>query len=267
VAPIAQESKIPMISPASTNPKVTSVGDYVFRVCFTDKFQGMVLADFAWNTLKAKKAAILSDLKSDYSKGLAEYFKSRFVAKGGQIVAEPTYSGGDKDFKAQLTAIKGVNPDAIMVPGYYTDAGLIVMQAQQLGIKAPMFGGDGWESPKLLSIGGAALEGHYFSTHYSMEVQSPKIQNFVKNYKARYGDYPDALAALGYDSALLLADAMKRAGTTDGKALRDALAATKDLEVVTGKISIDAERNPQKPAAILTIKNGQFKLIDTIQPE
>jgi branched-chain amino acid transport system substrate-binding protein len=267
VAPIAQEAKIPLISPASTNPKVTEVGDYVFRVCFTDRFQGRVLADFALKTIKAKKLAILSDLKSDYSKGLAECFKERFVAKGGQIVAEPSYSGGDKDFKAQLTAIKGTEPDAILVPGYYTDVGLIVMQAKQLGIKVPLFGGDGWESPKLLSIGGAALEGHYFSTHYSMEVASPKIQSFVKHYQERYGEYPDALAALGYDSAYVLADAMKRAGTTESKALRDAIAATKDFETVTGKITIDAERNPQKPAVILTIKNGQFKLLETIQPD
>ncbi len=267
VAPIAQESKIPLITPASTNPKVTAVGDYIFRVCFTDKFQGQVLADFALKTLKAKKIAILSDLKSDYSKGLGDCFKERFVQKGGQIVAEPAYSGGDKDFKAQLTAIKSAAPDGILVPGYYTDVGLILIQARQLGITVPLFGGDGWESPKLLSIGGEATEGNYFSTHYSAEVNTPKVQNFVKNYKAKYGEYPDALAALGYDSAYVLADAIKRAGTTESKALRDALAATKNVDSVTGSITIDAERNPQKPAVILKITGGQFKMLETIQPE
>jgi branched-chain amino acid transport system substrate-binding protein len=265
-APIAQASKIPMISPSSTNPKVTETGDHIFRVCFTDKFQGRVLADFARNTLKASKAAILVDLKSDYSQGLAQYFTERFVGLGGQVLAERNYSGGDKDFKSQLTAIKAIGPEVIMIPGYYTDVGLIALQAQQLGMKTPMIGGDGWESPKLLEIAGDAVEGHYFSTHYSAEAQTPLVDSFVKAYQAKYGAAPDALAALGYDSVLVLVDALKRAGKAEPGAIRDALAATKNVEAVSGRISMDAERNPTKPAVILTVQKGRFKLVETIQP-
>lgn len=266
-APVAQEARRPMVSPSSVNARVTRVGDYIFRVCFTDTFQGRVLAEFAWKTLKTRKVAILGDLKSDYSKGLAECFKERFAAKGGAVVAESGYTGGDKDFKAQLTAIKEAGPEAILVPGYYTDVGLIALQARELGIKVPLFGGDGWESSRLLAIGGAALEGDCFATHYSAESTAPKVQTFVKSYTARYGDAPDALAALGYDSAWVLAEAIKRAGTIEPQALRDALAATKDLEAVTGRITLDAECNPRKTVVMLTIKNGRFKLLESIQPE
>lgn len=265
-APIAQQAKIPMISPASTNPKVTEVGDYIFRVCFTDRFQGAVLANFMLNSLKATQVALLIDLKSDYSKGLAAYFKETFLKGGGKILAEPNYSGGDRDFNAQLTAIKGLNPQAILVPGYYTDVGLIALQARQLGLKVPLVGGDGWESPRLLEIGGEAMEGHYFSTHYSPDDKSPRVQEFVKQYRERFGQTPDALAALGYDSARLLLDAIQRAGSTDSAKLRDALAQTKDFEAVTGRITIDQERNPTKPAIILTIRQGQFQYVETIQP-
>jgi branched-chain amino acid transport system substrate-binding protein len=265
-APICQESKIPMISPASTNPKVTETGDYVFRVCFIDPFQGTVMANFALKTLKLKSVAVLTDVKSDYSLGLAKFFKEGFTAGGGKIVAEQNYSGGDKDFNAELTAIKGMNPDGIFVPGYYTEVGLISRQARQLGINVPLFGGDGWESSSLVPIGGTALEGNYFSTHYSPEDTSPAVQNFVKAFKDKYHETPDAMAALGYDSAMILADAIKRAGTTDGIKVRDALAATKDFAGVTGKITIDPNRNASKPAVILTIKDGQFKYVETIAP-
>lgn len=265
-APICQQNKIPMISPSSTNPKVTEVGDYIFRVCFIDPFQGTVMAKFAKNTLKAQKVAILSDVKAPYSVGLAEFFKKQFLADGGTIVAEPKYNGGDRDFNAQLTAIKATNPDAIFVPGYYTEAGLIALQARRLGINVPLFGGDGWESPKLIEIGGTAVEGCYYSTHYSPEDTSPAIQEFVKKYQAKYNGVPDAMAALGYDSAKVLADAIKRAGTTEGSKLREALAATKEFQGVTGKTNIDDKRNANKPAVIVTIKNGQFKYVETIAP-
>lgn len=265
-APIAQQSRIPMISPASTNPKVTEVGDYIFRVCFTDRFQGAVLANFVLNSLKATQVALLIDLKSDYSKGLASYFKESFIKQGGKVLAEPNYSGGDKDFNAQLTAIKGLNPQAILVPGYYTDVGLIALQARQLGLKVPMVGGDGWESPRLIEIGGEALEGHFFSTHYSPDDQSARVQEFVKQYRERFGQIPDALAALGYDSARLLLDALQRAGSTESVKLREALAQTKDFEAVTGRITIDHERNPTKPAIILTVRQGKFQYVETIQP-
>lgn len=265
-APICQQNKIPMISPSSTNPKVTEVGDYIFRVCFIDPFQGTVMAKFAKNTLKAQKVAILLDVKAPYSVGLAQFFKERFLADGGMIVAEQRYNGGEKDFNAQLTAIKAQGPDAVFVPGYYTEAGLIALQARRLGITVPLFGGDGWESPKLIEIGGNAIEGCYYSTHYSPEDTSPAIQEFVKKFKAKYNEVPDAMAALGYDSAKVLVDAMKRAGTTDSQKLRDAIAATKEFQGVTGKTQIDDKRNASKPAVIVTIKNGQFKYVETIAP-
>lgn len=266
-APICQEDKIPMISPASTNPKVTQTGDYIFRVCFTDPFQGKLLAEFAEKTLKAKRVAILSDVAAPYSVGLAQYFREPFVAAGGQIVVEQKYSSGDRDFKAQLTAIKAENPDAIFVPGYYTEVGLIVLQARQLGINVPLFGGDGWEAPQLIETAGKALEGTYYSTHYSPEDTSPVVQDFVKAFQAKYGgETPDAMAALGYDSAKVLADAIKRAGTTDSAKLRDAIAATKDLPCVTGKLTLDADRNPTKSAVIITVKDGKFKYVETISP-
>jgi branched-chain amino acid transport system substrate-binding protein len=265
-APICQQYKIPMISPASTNPKVTETGDYIFRVCFIDPFQGTVMANFARKTLKLNTAAVLTDVKSDYSLGLARFFKAGFAADGGKIVAEQNYSAGDKDFNAQLTAIKAENPDGIFVPGYYTEVGLIALQARQLGITVPIFGGDGWESSSLVPIGGKALEGCYFSTHYSPEDTSPAVQDFVKRFRAQHQETPDAMAALGYDSAMILADAIKRAGSTDGAKVAAALAATKDFAGITGKITIDENRNASKPAVILTIQDGQFKYVETIAP-
>jgi branched-chain amino acid transport system substrate-binding protein len=273
-APNCQESKIPMISPASTNPKVTQVGDYIFRVCFLDSFQGgKVLSGFAHDTLKAKSVAVLKDVKSDYSVGLAKFFVDGYTALGGKIAAEQNYSGGDKDFNAQLTAIKAANPDAVFVPGYYTEVGLIALQARQLGLNVPLFGGDGWESSVLVSIGGAALEGDYYSTHYSPDDNSPLVRQFVAHFKEKYGETPDSMAALGYDSALILADALKRAGagdsgvaTTDAAKLREAIAATKDFHGVTGTITIDENRNASKSAVIVTIKDGAPKYVQTIAP-
>ena len=266
--PIAQANGIPMISPSSTNPKVTETGDFIFRVCFIDPFQGGLLAGFARNTLKAKKVAIFSDVSAPYSVGLAQYFREGFLAGGGEIIAEQKYTGGDKDFKAQLTAIKSTQPDAIMVPGYYNDVGLIVAQARQLGINVPLFGGDGWEAPELLQIaGGEALQGTYYSTHFSPESADPLVQKFVAGYKAKYdGETPDAMAALGYDSVMVLADAIRRAGTTEARALRDAIAATKDFPGATGVTTLDANRNATKPAVIITVKDGAFHYVETITP-
>lgn len=266
-APIAQANKIPMISPSSTNPKVTETGDYIFRVCFTDPFQGKLLAEFAKKTLKAQKVAVFSDVAAPYSVGLAQYFVEPFMTNGGQIVSDQKFTGGDKDFKAQLTAIKATAPDAIFVPGYYTDAGLIVAQARQLGINVPLFGGDGWEAPELIQIAGSALEGTYYSTHFSAENDDPKVQKFVAAYRAKYnGETPDAMAALGYDSAMVLADAIKRAGTVESQKLRDAIAATKDYEGVTGKTTLDEHRDASKSAVIITVKDGKFKYVETIAP-
>ena len=266
-APICQANHIPMISPASTNPDVTRTGDYIFRVCFIDPFQGTVMANFAARTLKMKRVAVLTDVKSDYSKGLAKFFKERFLANGGEIVAELDYNGGDKDFKAQLTAIKAANPDGVFVPGYYTECGLISVQAKQLGLNVPLFGGDGWESDDLLKIGREAVEGNYFSSHYHPSVGTEVCKQFVENYKKRWdGKTPDTMAALGYDSALILADAIKRAGTTDGPQLRDAIAATKDFPAVTGTITINENRDATKSAVILKIEDGKFKYLETVEP-
>jgi branched-chain amino acid transport system substrate-binding protein len=266
-APICQQNKVPMISPSSTNPDVTKTGDYIFRVCFIDPFQGTVMANFATKTLKFKRVAVFTDVKSDYSKGLAKFFKEQFKANGGEIVNELDYNGGDKDFKAQLTSIKAANPDGVFVPGYYTEAALICVQAKQLGLNVPLFGGDGWESSKLTEIGGDAVEGNYFSTHYSPEVATDISKKFVANYSKRWqGKSPDALAACAYDSAIVLIDALKRAGTTDGSKLRDAIAATKNFEAVTGKISINENRDASKSAVILQVKGGKFAYLETVQP-
>ncbi len=271
-APICQQFKVPMISPSSTNPKLTEMGDYIFRVCFTDKFQGEVIAKFALSKLNAKRVAIFTDVKSDYSKGLAKYFKDAFVAAGGQVVAELDFNGGDKDFKAQLTAIKGANPDGVFIPGYYTDAALIAIQAKQLGLNVPLFGGDGWESEKLTEIGKQAVEGNYFSTHYHEVVATEKSRQFVTAYKKRWKKSdgspktPDALAACGYDSAIVLAEAIKRAGSTDGPKIREALAGLKDFEAVTGKITINEKRDASKGAVILKVEGGKFIHRETIAP-
>lgn len=265
-APICQQSGIPMISPASTNPKVTETGDYVFRVCFIDPFQGTVMANFAEKTLKVSKVAIFTDVKSDYSKGLAKFFKESF-AKNGQLTSELDYSGGDKDFKAQLTTIKNSNPQAVFVPGYYTDVALIRIQARQLGLDVPFFGGDGWEGADLLAIGKEAVEGDYFSTHYSPEAGSPKGKAFVEAYKKRYnGKVPDAMAALGYDSAMILADAIKSSGSTEGTKIKEALTKVKDYDAVTGNITINKERNADKSAVILQVKGGAFHYLETVGP-
>lgn len=266
MAPIAQAAKIPMVTPSSTNPKVTQLGEYVFRVCFIDPFQGLVMAKFASEELKVKRVAILRDVKNDYSVGLADFFKETFVKNGGQIVVDQSYSAGDMDFKSQLTSIRSRAPEAIFVPGYYTEVGLIARQARELGIKVPLLGGDGWDSPKLYEIGGSAINGSYFSNHYSAEDTSPHVQQFIKNYQTKYGIVPDGLAAMGYDAARVLVDAMNRAGTHAPAAVREALANTTDFQGVTGKISIDAERNAVKPAVVLGIKDGQFRYTTTINP-
>jgi branched-chain amino acid transport system substrate-binding protein len=266
VAPIAQAAKVPMISPSSTNPRVTEVGDYIFRVCFIDPFQGSVMAKFAANTLKVKKVAILYDVKNDYSVGLRQFFTNTFQGLGGQVVGEQSYSEGDSDFRAQLTQLKSLKPEAIYVPGYYTEAGTVARQARELGITAPLMGGDGWDSQRLFEIGGQAIEGSYISNHYSADDPNPVIQKFVADYKAQHGTAPDALAALAYDAAKILVDAMKRAGSTEGPALRDAIAATKAFGGVTGSINIDEKRNAVKPAVVLKVAGGKFQYVETIAP-
>jgi branched-chain amino acid transport system substrate-binding protein len=265
-APICQQDKIPLISPAATNPKVTEVGDYISRVCFIDPFQGTVMAKFALSK-GWKKVAVLTDVKQDYSVGLAEYFMKGFIAGGGQIVKDQKYSTGDKDFKPQLTSIKASRPDAIFIPGYYGEVALIGKQARLLGIKVPLLGGDGWVGDSLLKVAGNSLDGSFFSCHFSAEDKSPAVQEFVKKYKAKYGgEEPDDMAALGYDSAMILADAIKRAGTTEGDKLKDAIAATKDHKGITGVITLDAHRDASKPAVILTIGKGGYHFVESVAP-
>ncbi len=265
-APKAQAAKVPMISPSSTNPAVTQVGDYIFRVCFIDPFQGEVMAKFAANTLHAKKAAIMEDFNSPYSRGLTEFFESSFKKLGGQVITKQSYTQGDRDYKGQLTSIRSANPDVIYVPGYYGEVGVIAKQAKQLGINVPLLGGDGWDAPQLFELGGEALNGDYISNHYSVEDPSPAIQKFVGDFNSRYNIKPDALAALGYDAMRVLADAIKRAGTTNGPKLRDAIAATKDFPGVTGVITINSERNAVKSAVVLKIQDGKFVYQETIKP-
>jgi branched-chain amino acid transport system substrate-binding protein len=271
-APICQSNKVPMISPSSTNDAVTQKGDYIFRVCFTDSYQGEALGSYVAGQLKVsnaavRRAAVLTDVKSDYSTGLAAQFEKTFTSKGGQIVGRQSYANGDSDFRSQLTAVKAAKPQILFVPGYYTDIGQIAIQARDLGITQPMVGGDGWESPKLIEIGGKALEGCMYSNHYFYAEPSPVVRNFVQKYKDRYGAIPDALAALGYDAARVLADAMKRASKLDGPSIRDAIAATKGFPGVTGAITIGPERNAVgKKLVIEEIKNGQLTLKATIEP-
>ena len=266
-APIAQAAHVPMIAPAATNPKVTETGDYIFRVCFIDPFQGTVMAKFAKDEMKAKRVAILSSVSNAYSLGLAKFFKETFTTTGGEIVTEKNYSEGDKDFRAQLTAVKASGADAVFVPGYYTESALIVRQARELGITVPFFGGDGWEDEQLLGIGGRALDGCFYSTHFSAENTDPTVARFAAKYKARWNnEVPGAFSALGYDAIYVLADAIKRAGTTDGPKLRDALATTKDYSGVSGVTTIDKDRNASKSATIIALKNGKATFYKTVAP-
>jgi branched-chain amino acid transport system substrate-binding protein len=267
-APKAQSARVPLIAPSSTNPAVTQVGDYIFRACFIDGFQGQVMAKFAANTLKAKRAAIMLDFNSPYSRGLTEFFEFSFAKLGGEIVVKQSYSQGDADYRGQLSLIKAANPDVIYIPGYYGDVAIIAKQARQLGLSVPLLGADGWDAPELWDLGGDAMNGTYISNHYSADDPSETIQKFVKGYRQRYGNLtPDAHAALAYDAVRFLAEAIQRAGTTEGPRLRDALAETRNFAGVTGIISMDKERNAVKPAVVLKLEDLKYIYQETIQPE
>ncbi len=265
-APLCQNAKIPMMAISSTNPKVTEVGDYIFRICFIDPFQGAVLAKFAHENLHARRLALLTSV-TPYGIGLSNVLRQRFTELGGQIVLEQKYAEGDKDFKAQLTALRALKPDVIAATGYYTEAALICLQARTLGFDIPIIGGDGWEAPQLAELGGKAVEGTFYSTHYAATNSAPEVQSFVKSYRARWdNETPEGVAALAYDAMKLYADAMKRAGTTDGAKVRAALAATKDFSGITGRTTMDAQRNSSKPAIILTVKNGRTEFVTAVAP-
>ena len=255
-APIAQNAKIPMLTPSSTNPEVTKKGDFIFRSCFIDPYQGAAIAQFAAKTLGAKTAAIMVDRKNDYSTGLEKVIDETFTKFGGKIVATQSYQEGDQDFNAQLTSLKGSNPEVIFVPGYYNDVGLIAKQARDKGITVPLIGGDGWDSEQLYKIGGAALNGSYFTNHYSPFDTDPRVVKFVSDYKKRYNSTPDALAATAYDAANIMFDAIKRSKSLSGPDIRDALAATNAFPGVTGTVTFNQNRDAVKPIVMIEIKDG-----------
>jgi branched-chain amino acid transport system substrate-binding protein len=265
-APIAQSDKIPMLTPTATNPRITQVGDFIFRVCFLDEFQGRVLARFAREKLKAQKIFTLTDVKQDYSVDLLKFFKEEFTKLGGAIVGEQSYSTGDTDFRAQLTPIRAAKPDAVYVPGYYQEVALIVRQGRQIGLTMPFIGCDGWANQALLAIGGKAIDGCFFTNHFSPDDQSPVVKSFVAKYQEKYGVLPDTFSALGYDAARLLSAAIQRAGSSNSQAVRDALAKTAGFQGVTGQISLDANRNASKPGLIVTVKEGKFEIAEKIAP-
>ena len=266
VAPICQNARIPLVSPGATAPEVTSKGDYIFRACFIDPFVGTITAKFARGTLKAKRAAVLSSVSSAQSVGLARFFREKFTAEGGVIALEQKFNEGDKDFRAQLTAIRAAEVDAIFIPAYYTEAALICKQARDLGLTIPLLGTDGWESSEFIAIGGKAVEGCYLVTHYSAENGSSVVKDFNTRYFQRWGTPSNALSALGYDAAKLLIDALRRAGTTNASTLRDALAATRDFTGAAGTITFDAQRNPNKSAVVLTVRDGAFRFLQDVNP-
>jgi branched-chain amino acid transport system substrate-binding protein len=285
-APICQAAGVPMITPSSTNAKVTEVGDYIFRVCFIDRFQGTVMARFAVQDLRVRNVAILKNVKNDYSVGLAQSFGETFTALGGLIVAEQAYHEGDQDFRPQLTAIRAKKPDAVYIPGYYAEVGRIARQARELGLKVPLLGGDGWESDQLLAVGGKALNGCYYSNHFAVDGPDPRLQDFRRRYRGHSAGDPDALAGLAYDAARVLFHALEkladnapdtfrglsstRAGSSarrkaTGK-LRDLIATTTDFPGVTGSITLDENRNAVKPAVVIEIRDGSKVYRTTIRP-
>jgi len=264
-APVANDAKIPLISPTATNEKVTQIGEYVFRSCFIDPFQGKVGAKYVAEDMGLKTAGIIFDIGNDYSKGLMETFKVAFEAAGGTVVEPEGYPSGTTDFKAQLTKIAIAKPEVLYIPAYYSDVGLITKQARELGYAGIFVGVDGWDSSDLVKIGGDSVEGGIFTNHYSKDDSSEIVQSFVKKYTEKYGAAPDALAALAYDGANILYDAIKRAGSTKPEAIRDALKAT-DLACVGGQIKFDEYRNPVKSAVIIEMKGGEQVYRATANP-
>jgi branched-chain amino acid transport system substrate-binding protein len=264
----AMQFKTPMLSPSSTNPAVTQKGEYISRICFIDPFQGEVMAKFAIENLKAKTAVVIRDLKQDYSVGLADYFSKAFVAKGGKILADTSYQSGDSDYRAQLTEVRSKNPDVVFLPGYYGDVALIVRQARRLGIKQPILGGDGWESEDLIKVAGKeALENTYYSNHYAPDTKDPAAQSFIQSFRERYnGETPDAMAALGYDAFNVLMHAMGNAESLSRDAIKDAIAKVKDFPAVTGRITLDEERNAVKSAVVLKFVDGKPTYFSTVDP-
>ncbi|NCC88434.1 MAG: ABC transporter substrate-binding protein [Clostridia bacterium] len=272
-ASVAEANKKPYLVAGATNPKVTvdektkTVKKYIYRVCFIDPFQGTVAANFAAKDLKVKKAAMLVDNSSDYSKGLAEFFEAAFTKEGGEIVSNEAYLQKDTDFKATLTKIKSKGADILYVPGYYEEVGKIVKQAREMGITVPIIGADGWDSPKLVEIASpSALNGTYFTNHYSVEDTSPKAKAFVEAYTKEFGQKPEALAVLGYDAVYVLADAIKRANSTEAAKIIEALATTKDFPAISGVTTINKTHDADKNAVVIELKDGKQVFKTSIKP-
>lgn len=272
-APIAVQNKVPLISASATADDVTvdsngKVREYVFKTCFSDSFQGVIMANFAYGDLGKKKAAVLVDSTSDYSKGLSKNFKETYSKLGGAIVTEQAYQAKETDFKAVLTKIKGTNPEVLFLPGYYEEVGLIIKQAKELGLNVPILGGDGYDSPKLVELAGkSALNDVYYTNHYSSKDNSPEVVKFKEAFNKKYGKDPDAFNALGYDLAYFLADAIKRSGEVNPEKIKKALEATKDFKAITGKLSIDEKHNPVKAITILQMKEGEQVFLKKLSPQ
>ncbi len=264
--PLCQAAGIPMISPAATLPQVTEIGDFIFRICFADPFQGKIMAQFARKNLSLKRVGFLLDATSPYSLGLADVFRDRFTAEGGLVIGEQRYNGGDKDFRAQLTALKAIGVEAIFAPGYYHSGGLILRQARELGLTFPMLGGDGWEAPELIAVGGPAADGAYFPVHFSTENPTPATRDFLDRFHRRFGKPPTGVSALAFDTLQMIADALRRSKSIQPKAIRDELAVTHDFAGITGLITMDSHRNAQKSAVIVGVKAGSFQFVSLIEP-
>lgn len=265
--PISEKAKIPSVSPTATNPLVNQGKDYAFRACFIDPFQGEVAARFARDELKAKTAAVIIDIAQDYCVGLGNFFVKEFLKGGGKIVSTTYIQTGDQDFSAQLSAVQATKPDIIYAPNYYTEDALMAKQARDLGIKAPILTGDGAQADPLIQIGGAAVEGMYFTGHFHKQAATTaRAKEYIKKYEEKYKKDADAFTALGADAYFLLVDAIKRAGSTDGPAVRQALADTKNFEGVSGLITMGPNGNPIKSMVINKVEGGKFVYVTTINP-
>ncbi|HPC73153.1 MAG TPA: ABC transporter substrate-binding protein [Syntrophales bacterium] len=266
-APIADKAKIPVVAPTATNPLVTQNREYIFRVCFIDPFQGEVAAKYAYNTMKARRAALIVDIAQDYCVGLANFFTKSFTKLGGKVVATTYCQTGDQDFTAQLSAIMAAKPDFLYLPNYYTEDALVCKQAEELGLKVPVMSADGAQAPELLSIGGKAVEGFLFTGHFAKEAAKTDIaKKYIAAYEKKTGKEASGFDALGADAYFAILDAMERAKSTDGPKVRAALANTKNFKGVSGVINIGPDGNAVKSMVILQVKNGKFQYLTTVNP-
>jgi branched-chain amino acid transport system substrate-binding protein len=267
-ARVAQRERVPMLTPSATSPEITAVGDYVFRSCYADTFQGAALARFAIGSLGALRAALLVDRDQRYSVELARFVREDFERRGGQIVAVQEYPDGESDFSVQLAEVGAAQPDVVFIPGYYMEVGQLARQARALGLNVPLVGGDGWDSPRLMQIGGEALSGGYFTTHFSAEDPDPQVQRFVADYRRLFGSAPDSFSATAYDAARIMLAAIERSPTLERAAVRDSLAATRDFLGVTGAVTFNPERNAVKPIVVVRIgANGRQTVEAHVTPE